>query len=263
MKVVVLTGSTRGIGFGMAREFLKRGHSVVVCGRRSESTQAAVKVLAQEFSPEKITGRACDVGQFEQVQALWEHAMEQFGQVDIWINNAGLGTPTQPLWEQNTELMEQVVRTNSLGVMYCCKVALTGMLQQGFGTLYNMEGLGSAGPVVEGMGVYGSTKAGLTYLTKALVKATKNTPVQVNFLSPGMVVTELFTGKNQENVTEDFKKFANILADRVETVSPYLVEKILTNQKHGSRIAWLTTAKISWRFLTAPFRRNRDVFQES
>ena len=95
MKVIVLTGSTRGIGFGMAREFLKRGHNVVVCGRSQKSTLQAIDALGQEFSAEQVSGKPCDVSVPEQVEQLWKHAVQQFGQVDYWINNAGLGAPRE------------------------------------------------------------------------------------------------------------------------------------------------------------------------
>ena len=94
MKCVVITGSTRGIGFGLAREFLRRGRRVLVCGRNAETTEKAVLALA-EYGAE-VFGQACDVTQLEQVQALWDAATARFGKVDIWINNAGLSTRRVP-----------------------------------------------------------------------------------------------------------------------------------------------------------------------
>ena len=186
---------------------------------------------------------------------------ETFGTIDIWLNNAGVGTSRANLWELPVEELEQVTQTNLFGVMLASKVALQGMIDQGHGQLYNMEGLGSAGPVVAGFAPYASTKAGLTVFTKTLIKETKDLPVQVCYLSPGMVITELYTGKNKENLDEQTKRMSNILADKEETVTPYLVEQILANQTHGKRINWLTGWKIAWRFLTAPFNK-RDLFAE-
>ena len=87
----------------------------------------------------------CDVTDYEQVQALWDAAVARFGQVDIWINNAGIANTLTPFWELPPSLMQSVVQTNILGSMYGTSVALRGMLKQGYGALYNMEGFGSRG----------------------------------------------------------------------------------------------------------------------
>ena len=112
-----------------------------------------------------------------------------------------------------------------------------------------------------GASVYGSSKAALTYFTRALVLDTQNLPVHVGFLSPGIVLTDLFTGGPDAELSESTKRIANILGDRVETVAPFLVEGMMSNEKHGAKIAWLTRRKIVWRFLSARFRR-RDIFSE-
>jgi NAD(P)-dependent dehydrogenase (short-subunit alcohol dehydrogenase family) len=165
------------------------------------------------------------------------------------------------VWELDEETVEAVVRTNVVGVFYGCKVAMKGMLAQGSGHIYNMEGLGSKGPAVTGSSLYGSTKAALTYMTRVFVKEAEETPVRVGFLSPGMVITDLFVGTDGANLDDELKKIANILADRVETVTPFLVEKMLSDDKNGTRIDYLPMTKMIGRFLTAPFRK-RDLFDE-
>ena len=261
MKTVVITGSTRGIGYGLADEFLKRGHQVVISGRSNEGVEGAVARLSAQYGMELMLGQACDVTDFGQVQALWGAAVARFGRVDIWINNAGISHPRAPLWEQSATQIEAVVDANLLGAMYGAKVALAGMLRQGGGQLYNMEGLGSGGPVTPGLSLYGATKAGLTYLTRALIREVRDTPVYVCFLSPGMVVTDLLTEGYTNAELERTKRVFNILADRVETVAPYLVARILTNDKQGARIVWLTKPKATWRFMTA-WARKRDLFDK-
>ena len=123
-----------------------------------------------------------------------------------------------------------------------------------------MEGLGSDGMVLEGSVLYGATKRALRYYTQGLVKETRKTPVLVGYLSPGIVLTDLFTGDKELDART--KRIANILADRVETVTPFLVERILADKQHGTRTAWLTRAKIVRRFLTARLTR-RDLFSDA
>lgn len=264
MKSVVITGGTRGIGLGMAREFLKRGHQVAICGRSNESTQKTISALSAEFETNRITGVACDVGQLDQVQNLWDTTQKEYGSIDIWINNAGLGNPMGKLWKQSLENIETLVNTNVKGVIHGSNVAIRGMIEQGHGQLYNMEGFGSDGGTRDGLALYGSTKYAVTYITKSLINETKELPIQVCYLSPGIVSTDLLIegyADSYEDI-EGAKRIFNILGDRVETVTPWLVENILSNNKHGTRIAWLTTRKVITRFLTAPFNK-RDIFDNN
>jgi len=261
MKTIIITGSTRGIGYGLADSFLALGCRVVISGRTSVSVEPAAARLSEKYEPERVFGHPCDVIQFEQVQDLWDAAQTHFGQVDIWINNAGLANPQLNFWEHPPDRVRTIVETNVIGAMYGAKVAIGGMLAQGSGAFYNMEGLGSDGRKVEGLTLYGSTKYGLRYLTDALVEETKDTPVLVGSLLPGMVITDLLTGQYEDRPEdwEKAKRIFNILADRVDTVTPWLAQKVLENHKTGVRISWLTRRKAMWRFLTASFSK-RDLF---
>ncbi len=262
MKIIVITGSTRGIGYGLADSFLDLGCAVTISGRTQKAVDKAVTELAAKHDAERVFGHPCDVADFEQVQALWDAARTRFGRIDIWVNNAGLGQKQVSFWELPTERIETILNTNVLGTMYGSKVALLGMLEQGFGALYNMEGLGSGGPKVEGTSVYASSKAGLRYFDEMLAQELSDSPVIIGSLNPGMVVTELVTspydGKPEE--WERVKRIFNIIADRVETVTPWLARRILENTKNGARISWSSTWKVMGRFLVAPFRK-RDLFE--
>jgi short-subunit dehydrogenase len=142
-------------------------------------------------------------------------------------------------------------------------VALAGMLARGAGSIYNMEGLGSDGRKIQGLTLYGSTKYGLAYLTDALVEEVKDTPVIVGALRPGMVVTDLLTGQyhDRPEAWERAKGTFNLLADRVETVAPWLAEQVLTNERNGARFKWLNPLRLAGRFLMAPLRQ-RNLFEE-
>ncbi len=259
MKTAVITGSTRGIGLGLAQQFLSRGCQVVVSGRSEASVRRAVETLSASYPAEYIHGQACDVSQLADVQKLWDSAVSRFGRVDIWINNAAINTPEQlPAWEQPQDAITSVIETNLLGVIYGCKVAISGMIAQGGGHVYNMEGSGSGGEVMIGNAMYGTTKAGLRYLTKALVVETKGHPVKVSYLSPGIVTTDLLMQTVPAGKEAETERIFNILADDVETVTAWLVERILANDKSGARIVWLTPSKIMRRFMLAPLRK-RDV----
>jgi short-subunit dehydrogenase len=116
---------------------------------------------------------------------------------------------------------------------------------------------------VEGLILYGTTKSALSYLSDALIEETKGSPVLVGALRPGMVATEMLTGpyRGRPEDWERAKPIFNILADRVETVAPWLAEKVLENTQHGARFQWLTRGRAMLRFLMAPMRK-RDLFGE-
>lgn len=258
---VVITGSTKGIGLGMSREFLQRGHGVMVSSRRPEAVNATVENLRSEFPDLKVDGYPCDVSDYASVETLWQRATATFGTVDIWINNAGRDGIKAPFFALPPDDYVETVNTNLLGLFNCNRIVIPGMYQQGGGTIFNMEGFGSNGQTRPTAAVYGSTKYALRYFTKSLAEELEGTPVKMCYLSPGIVVTDMLVPPPEKRGErwEQSKKILNILADTVETVTPFLVEGMLRVQKNGEAVRWLTPAKIRWRFLMNIFRK-RDVF---
>ena len=135
------------------------------------------------------------------------------------------------------------------------RVALRGLLAQGSGQVWSMEGFGSGDQMQPGMTPYGATKRAVRYLTRSLQKEVKDTGVQVCTLSPGIVVTDLLIGDYDTSSPEweKSKKIFNILGDKVETVTPYLVDGILKSNKSGAKVAWLTNGKAFRRFMRSRF----------
>lgn len=263
-KTAVITGSTRGIGAGMAKAFLERGWNVVINGRSAASVEQAAASLSTVNPDAVVLGVPGDVSDYAQVENLWAQAAGRFGKVDLWINNAGLSHAPTPFWEMPPEQMETIVRANITGTMYGTRMAIRGMLAQGGGALYNMEGLGSSGRQrVSGLSIYASTKAALRFFDQAIAQELAGTPVLFGTLSPGMVLTDMLLNRQvQEGPDwERTKRVFNILADRTETVAPWLVEQMIANREHGRRIRWLTGSKIAWRFLSSPFVK-RDLFTD-
>ncbi len=260
MKIVVITGSTRGIGYGLADAFLSAGCGVVLNGRAPEAVAKAVDALANKHEAGRVFGHPGDVTDFAQVQSLWQAASTHFGRIDIWINNAGLGHPQEKFWELTPEQYRAVISTNVLGTMYGSKVALQGMLAQGFGAIYNMEGFGAGGNrTMDGMALYGSSKAGLHFLNQSLVKETRGTPVILGAIQPGMVITELVTGQfeGRPEAWARFQPILNLIGSPVETVTPWIVKKILENQQTGKWITYSTPWRMLGRMLRLPFYRSR------
>jgi len=262
MKNVVITGSTRGIGFCMAKEFLRVGCNVTISGR-GEVLAEAVQAELLPFKGKYIYVR-CNVQEKASLQNLWNVSVKQWGEVDIWINNAGQNTPHVFSWETGETYTENVIKTNITGMIYGSQVAAAGMLKQGHGAIYSMEGLGSNNMIQIKTILYGTTKHALRYFMRGLAKELEGTGVIAGRLSPGMMLTDFITktpdGDPSEVISDEkFRKLFNILADKPETVAKFFIPKILSNTQNNVLIAWLTNRKAAWRFMTAPFRKDRLI----
>jgi len=262
MKNVVITGSTRGIGYSMAIEFLRAGCNVTLSGRgEAPSEEALAALLTFE---EKYIYIPCNVQERASLQHLWNTSLAQWGGIDIWINNAGQNTPHIVLWETGETYTENIIQTNITGMIYGSQIAAAEMIKQGHGAIYSMEGLGSNNMIQPKTILYGTTKHALTYFMKGLAKELEGTGVISGRLSPGMMLTDFITktpdGDPSEVISDKkFRKLFNILADKPETVGEFFIPRILSNTKNGVQIAWLTNRKAAWRFLTAGFRKDRLV----
>ncbi len=254
MKHVVITGSTRGIGYGLAREFLRLGCRVTINGQSQESVDAAMQSLRILY-PDTVDGFAAAVGKRDEMEQLWKCAEEKFGTIDIWINNAGIDQERKYFWELEEKAYDQILDTNLKGVMNGCHVAFNHMLKQGSGQIFNMEGFGSNGMMREKMTLYGTSKSAVSYFTRSLAIEAKQTTIKVGTLSPGMVATDFL----RKSLDEHNRKIFNILGDKVEPVTKFLAQKVLGNQENDASIHWLTKPKVMWRFASSMFKK-RDIF---
>ncbi|MFL0248080.1 SDR family NAD(P)-dependent oxidoreductase [Candidatus Clostridium stratigraminis] len=262
MKNVVITGSTRGIGLSMAMEFLRAGCNVTLAGRGEalpKDTSASLSLYKGKY-----IYVPCNVQKKGSLQNLWNASLVQWNSIDIWINNAGQNTPHKFSWETGETYTENIIQTNIIGMIYGSQIAATGMLKQGHGAIYSMEGLGSNNMIQLKTILYGTTKHALTYFMKGLAKELDGTGVIAGRLSPGMMLTDFITktpdGEQSEVISDEkFKKLFNILADKPETVAKFFIPRILRNTKNDAQIAWLTNRKAAWRFMTAGLRKNRLI----
>ncbi len=259
MKHVVITGSTRGIGFGLAGRFLEKGCRVVVNGTTPEGVERAVKELSAFVG--RVHGVVAEISSEAGIERLWQEAEARFGPVDIWVNNAGIGHPMLKLWELPAERLERVAAVNLMGVVHGTAIPFRAMTGRGSGKIFTMEGHGSNGGIIDGMSMYGTTKCAATYFTKAFAHEARDSGVSIGRLLPGMVVTDMLmetvSGDDPENAKR--RRIYNLLADDVATVSSFLVDGMLAASGPAPRIEWLTRRKAIFRMLFGAFRK-RDFF---
>lgn len=266
MKTVVITGSTRGFGFEMAKMFLLQKCNVIINGREQAAVDKACETIRNETKNNNVKGFTCNVTDINALEELWSFAKGEFQKVDIWINNAGVNQPDQYLWEINKPDIDQMIEVDLKGTIYGSKVAMNGMMQQGFGFIYNVEGHGSNDNIISKLSLYGTTKRAVTYFTQALAKEAEESKsgVKVGRIAPGIMITDFLTkplGGEKKEITLDAKtvKVYNILGDYPETIARYVVGKVLENRKNDARIVWLTNRKAAGRFLSGMVKKRRLI----
>lgn len=180
-KVAVVTGGTTGIGKAIAIDFLEHGADVVIASRNDERGTRVADEIGCEYSP-------CDVREYDQVESLVEATVEEHGQLDIMVNNAGVGSEND-LDDMTLEEWHNVISTNLSGVMYGSKAALSHLLETE-GCIINIESIyGLRGG--KGAAAYSASKGGVVNFTQQVAVDYAPEGVRVNGICPGFVRTPM------------------------------------------------------------------------
>lgn len=184
-EVAVVTGAGRGIGEGISKVLAEYGATVITAARRTEEIQrVADEIVAANGGALAVT---TDVTRDESVEALAKRAIEEFGRLDMWVNNAG-GSPIQaPLVDLPREEWDATIALNLTAVWRCSAIAAKYM--DGKGRILNISSL-AAEDVIEGSGHYAAAKAGVNMMTRTFAKEL-GPGIRVNCIMPGFVPTEI------------------------------------------------------------------------
>ncbi len=195
-KVAIVTGSSRGIGRGMALALAKEGANVVVVGRTETADQSRLPGTIHHTVDEILALKAgkaiavrCDVMKQEDVEALMQKTVDAFGRIDILINNAGGSSSQASIMDIPVYRWMNVMNLNINGVFLCCKFALPHIIKQGAGSIVNV----SSGAAVSNnprMAAYNTSKAAVERLSLVLAEEVKPHNISVTAYRPGRVKTE-------------------------------------------------------------------------
>jgi Dehydrogenases with different specificities (related to short-chain alcohol dehydrogenases) len=187
-KVAVITGAASGIGKAVAELFAKEGCKVVCCtSKKLEAGQAVV----DEINKAGFTGIfvPADVAKIEDLENLVSRAINEYGKIDILINNAGVnGNPGYPIHEFDEELFKKVIDVNLLSIMRLSKLVIPYMIRQGKGAIVNTcSPAGKAG--IPFSSIYSASKGGVYTLTKSMALDCVEHGIRVNMVIPGLTKT--------------------------------------------------------------------------
>jgi NAD(P)-dependent dehydrogenase (short-subunit alcohol dehydrogenase family) len=180
-EVAIVTGGSTGIGRAIAAEYVEQGAVVVICGRTESTGEGTAEAVGCEF-------RKCDVREYDQVEALVEGVVAEYGRLDVMVNNAGVGSETS-LDEMSLDEWRNDVDTNLDGVMHGSKAALPHLLETG-GCIVNIESIyGLRGG--KGAASYSAAKGGVVNFTQQVAVDFADRGVRVNGICPGFVRTPM------------------------------------------------------------------------
>lgn len=187
-KTAVVTGGSRGIGRAVCLELARQGANVVLCYAGNEASANETAAACEQLGV-KALSLLCDVADAQQVKAMMDAAVKQFGSIDILVNNAGI-TRDGLLMMMKEEDLDAVLDTNLKGAFLCMKAVARTMMKQRCGRIVNLSSVvglrGNAGQVN-----YAASKAGIIGMTKSAAKELASRGITVNAVAPGFIDTDM------------------------------------------------------------------------
>ena len=200
-RVAIVTGASRGIGRAIAEAFVREGAKVVICGRKQE----VLDQVAREIGPGAIP-MVCHVGRPEQIQSLVDSTTQQFGRIDILVNNAATNIAQEPCLNVDDSKFDKMVDINLKSAFRLIRQVAPGMCRRGSGSIINIASISGIRPQYYGL-LYSMTKAALIMMTQSYALELGPKGVRVNAIAPGLVQTVL-----SEYYWKDEKQLASVIS---------------------------------------------------
>jgi len=195
-RTIVVTGGSRGLGLGIARQLAAAGYRVVAVARKTNKELAAAIEDVERAGQGELHFVAFDLGDINAIPGLIQAIRKEFGPIYGLINNAAIGTEGVLAIMHNTQI-EELVRVNTVSPIVLTKYAVRSMLSEGGGRIVNVASIiGFTG--YSGLSVYGATKASMIGFTRSLAREVGRHGVNVNAVAPGFIDTDMTQGLGDE-----------------------------------------------------------------
>lgn len=191
-RVVWITGASRGIGKAIAQRLVQEGYRVALSARHTD----ALREVAAELGDERAVYVECDVREEESVYYAYRTIVERFEQVDVLVNNAGMGV-FAPLVELTVQEFDDMIATNLRGSFLCAKAVLPAMLKRKSGTIVHLHSVSAVKAFSHSSG-YGASKAGTLAMSRSLREEVRDQNIRVIDVIPGATETEIWDEKERD-----------------------------------------------------------------
>lgn len=206
MRTIVVTGGSRGLGLGIARQLAAGGYRVVAIARKTNKHLEAAIEEARRAEQGELHFVAFDLSDIKAIPGLIQKIRKAFGPIYGLINNAAIGTEGV-LAIMQTSQIEELVRINTVSPIVLTKYAVRSMLSQGGGRIVNVSSIiGFTG--FSGLSVYGATKASMLGFTRSLAREVGRHGVNVNAVAPGFIETDMTQGLKDEQRSQVARRSA-------------------------------------------------------
>lgn len=223
-KVVVVTGSSRGIGAEIVKLLAKSGHTVILNYNKSEDCAKSVENELKNLGYTVDIFKA-DVSKKEEAESLVKFAVNKYGRIDVLINNAGI-SQTKLFTDITDEDWQNMLNNNLNSAFYCTREAVKNMIHNKQGLIINMSSIwGVTGASMEVH--YSTAKAGLIGFTKALAKELGPSNIRVNAIAPGIIDTDMcseYSVKEKDKIKEEIPLERIGTAENIAKCVKWLIE---------------------------------------
>ena len=199
MKVAVVTGAARGIGLAISKKFLEEGYRVAILDIDQKTLSQTMK---QVFDTNNVLGLECDVAEPDQGDQSVNQVVEEFGRIDVLVNNAGIAE-FKPMLETTYEEWSRILAVNLNGPFICSQACAPFMLKNEGGSIVNIASISGLRASTLRI-AYGTSKAALMHLTKQQAAELGNKGIRVNAIAPGPVDTAMAKKVHTADIRSDY-----------------------------------------------------------